>query len=140
MVQIACMDTDSAWELVRKLGEMLDKIKQSPQRLGAWAWAALGRCPELGMCHSEEVGDLRALARTAAGLLHDEDIEDHHGEERQAEDEDQSSEANTQGPPGSDKGWVSSETALDMIITVVGEIYGQRDLLEQRRIWQQSGV
>ena len=140
MVQMACMDTDSVWELVKKLSEMLFKITDSPHRQGAWAWAVLGRCPELGMCHSEEVGDLRALARTAAALLHAESIEDDHGDDEQAVGNDQSSDIEGQGQPGPnmDRNWAWSETALDMIITVVGEIYGQRDLLEQRRIWQQS--
>lgn len=139
MVQMACMDTDSVWELVRKLGEMLSKITENPQRLGAWAWAVLGRCPELGMCHSEEVGDLRALARTAALLLHAHDIEGSDGKSEQAVGAGQGSGIKEQGPPGPemDINWASSETALDMIITVVGEIYGQRDLLEQRRVWQQ---
>lgn len=134
MVQMACMDMDSVWQLVRTLGEMLIKITRSPQRLGAWAWAVLGRCPELGMCHSEEVGDLRALARTAVALLNVEIIEGDHGSEVESGSDDHSSEIGRHV----DTNWAPRETALDMMITIVGEVYGQRDLLEQRRIWQQA--
>lgn len=85
------------------------------------------------MCHSEEVSDLRALARTAAALLNIEDIEGDHGDEVQVGSGDHSS-----GGSHGDVNRASSETALDMIITIIGEIYGQRDLLEQRRVWQQA--
>lgn len=86
-------------------------------------WAVLGRCPDRGMCVSEDIGELRVLARQAMELL--EEI----GGERAAGDQDEAEEG---------KLWGTGEMVFDMIITIVGEVYGQRDLLEQRQVWQRQ--
>lgn len=123
MVQMASVDGESVWELVRLLGQRLDMVREAPSRLGGWVWAILGRCPDRGMCMSEEIGELRVLARQAMELL--EEI----GGERATGGQDEAKEGKT---------WRTSEMVLDMIVTIVGEVYGQRDLLEQRQVWQRQ--
>lgn len=130
MVQIASMDMDSTWELIKMLNELLSDGEDNWQRLGAWAWAALGKCPELGMCVSEEVSELRALARRAIELLDGRDAEIGQNEGHIA------GTTSRFGAGQLVTVNATREMALDMIVTIVGEVYGQRDLLEQRRIWR----
>lgn len=75
MTQIACMDIDSLFRLLRLLTNLLPAVVRSRsveriRRSGAWAWASLGKCREVGELGSEEVGELRALGKIAAGALY----------------------------------------------------------------------
>jgi hypothetical protein len=136
MVQMASVDGETGWELVELVGELLEKSMDRDEevlrRLGAWVWAVLGKCPERGMCGAEEVAELRALARKAVELL----------EERGGIGDGRQTHARSDGEDGMSRGkaLVMRDAVLDMIITVVGEVYGQRDLLESRRIWQRQGT
>jgi hypothetical protein len=137
MVQVACMDMDSVWELVKLLNSMLSKGQAKAHTLGPWIWAALGKCPDLGLMVSDEVSELRSLARTAASILDGE-----LGAAEQLEDDPDAQALRSEGQgeilmSSKEFGGLhnSSAIVLDMVVTVVGEIYGQRDLLEQRMIW-----
>jgi hypothetical protein len=133
MVQVACMDRDSVWELIQLLHGILGKTPDQAHILGPWIWAALGKCPELGLMVSDEVSELRGLAKTAAAILNGElsalEGSEDHADEHAREDE--TSTNSRQLNVLQER----SVVVLDMVVTVVGEIYGQRDLLEQRKIW-----
>ena len=130
MVQMASVDGESVWELVRLLGERLDIVGAGPNRVGAWIWAVLGKCPERGQCVSEEIGELRVMARAAVELLQEGDGS---GDGRESEHA-----AGTQEEYRGAKSWQTTSMVLDMILTIVGEVYGQRDLLEERRTWERQ--
>lgn len=176
------MDASSVFEVIRlitkRLGHYVQRgDEESTRRVGAWAWALLGRCPERGQLGSEEISDLRAFAQrarevvhrmetegTAAGqgVLHDdgddadmeiEEIEMDAGPETDSisvstaklastEKDDQSSIDSTKeitNSKGISDAAVERYMLVDMILTVVGEVYGQRDLLELRRPWTVGG-
>jgi len=116
---------------------MIAGVTLQPRRVGTWAWAVLGRCPDSGQMVSEEVSEVRALGKAAVALLHAEDLDADDEEEPQADE--------AEGPLPGDAQYhekttieSASRVALDMIITIVGEVYGQRDLLERREMWQRS--
>jgi regulator of vacuolar morphogenesis len=159
------MDSDTVVELVRflvmKLERMLwteDQIKVA--RVGAWVWAILGKCRDRGELSSEEVADLRQLAQIALRLKGDHhpadvDVDDEDGTVDGTAHEDESARDNTNEPDVShsegevpmtgkpEEGGLRQQkllsTTLDMIVTIVGEVYGQRDLLDARTIWLDRG-
>ncbi|KAL9114898.1 MAG: hypothetical protein Q9227_001141 [Pyrenula ochraceoflavens] len=209
MTQMACLDMPSALMLIKLLTKLLPpaiRSRSSPRidRMGAWTWAALGRCWEVGQLNSEEVGVLRDLGKIAAGALfgfkdrsgrtygeEEEDESDAHDQSDGTKDEQpaiatmnesESANANNtagyrpadeQAPDGDkeeleaakkrleekilshengpesdmdddsddedDGNKLDFETraraTLDMILTIVGELYGQRDLLVLRDEW-----
>lgn len=217
MVQIACMDVESVLRLLPIVTRSLSASARSGEvarvkRLGAWAWALLGRCTEVGQLSSEEVAEIRELGKRAVKIL----IKIRSPEMHQAlEEAARQGDAATDVLESDDEGLEQSGTAtsgtvdeeagksqnpapiemtdaqeesesleaakarlraklgldgastdepnqendiipddkvslpnveiqeldlhtramLDMIITVVGEFFGQRDLLEFRDIW-----
>lgn len=172
------MDADSIFELIRLITKKMRKLAQwnkeeDIQRLSAWIWASLAKCPDRGELGGEEISDLRAYAR-AADLTwkwlqgtHDATADDLTGEEDEEDADDgvindtpaiaaEGSELPGKDPAshvglqkdrsinshlmGKAVGQQLSKqhVILDTIITVVGETYGQRDLLELRRAWTAS--
>jgi hypothetical protein len=137
-VQMACMEMDSVWELISLLKQNMEDLLPKSGRTGAWIWAALGRCPDLGMMVSEEVGELRELAQQVISVG------------KQVHRGGASARADVPGAinnivdAGEDD--ANAEQRLDLktgmivdaIATVVGELFGQRDLLEARAVWRQS--
>lgn len=136
-------------------------------RVGGWLWAVLGRCRDRGELSSEEIGELRQLAQRAiyiqqrlggeqqhasngdpVSLDVDDDgdgSQDGHSRSETALDVHEAGE----GPPDDDTSLAKEAgtaidrdrlvtATLDMVITVVGEVYGQRDLLESRRKWEEE--
>ncbi|OAP54508.1 hypothetical protein AYL99_10956 [Fonsecaea erecta] len=130
-------------------------------RIGAWVWAVLGKCRDRGELSSEEVGDIRELAQKALRLQEMGDVQ--HGPGDEDEDEDQEEKEGSHenldvgviGPleatPTLSMGDGEAELAegveqdskrqkcisliADMIVTIAGEVYGQRDLLDLRSKW-----
>ena len=155
-VQLACMSTHTVIELVRflvtRLPKMLRKEDQvGAARAGAWVWGILGKCPDRAELGSEEIGELRALAQVALrlqegnfGVALDGDEDNMEGDDEHAAetgtvvtsmsniDEDASVEKVDESDMNRRK---LLSTALDMIVTIVGEVYGQRDLLDLRKVW-----
>ncbi|OAL30927.1 hypothetical protein AYO20_08512 [Fonsecaea nubica] len=130
-------------------------------RVGAWTWAVLGKCRDRGELSSEEIGDIRKLAQRALWL---QDVGDErHGTEAEEEEEEEEGEAENESPnenPDAGTNDITEETTtlenghgeaelvegiddsnrnhrviLDMIVTIAGEVYGQRDLLDLRSRW-----
>ncbi|KAK4949960.1 hypothetical protein LTR10_011802 [Elasticomyces elasticus] len=162
-VQIACMDSETVLELVKFLRMRLNTLVQNDDsnaaRVGAWIWAILGRCRDCGELSSEEISELRGLAQRAMHLLrkqnprsNDLDREDLDEEDDvdqlgiQADEQDPNANVRTEvenkhikdNIVGQDEASISHKLVcmtLDMIITVVGEVYGQRDLLDLRTKW-----
>lgn len=208
MVQVACMDMDSVLEVLEILARMMSDVVRSEdperiRRIGAWAWALLGKCREVGQLATEEVGILRNLGKRAATILRKvQETENNRSQETessvsngeaeedgldgsapnadQTTNEDEAQDAsgsatedipevkcdnlpdassleqaeleaakaalqarlqNSDEPVATsaslDDDYLVKQTRalLDMVITVVGEFYGQRDLLETREIW-----
>ncbi|KAK5094436.1 hypothetical protein LTR70_004127 [Exophiala xenobiotica] len=180
-VQIACMDESSIFELVRLItikmrGLFQNNQDEAAERIGAWIWAALGKCPDRGELGSDEISDLRRLAQKAIyvrdwllkrhGTMETAlESEDEDGEEKRTtmtEGDDFSDEIDTakrrlvqkhegsshleecqQSADNNGYGALPKAQAvkqgklavLDMVLTVVGEVYGQRDLLDLRTPW-----
>lgn len=148
-VQIACFDAETVLQLVKflrmKLNHFLvDKDESLTGRIGAWAWAILGKCRDRGELSSDDIGELRALARRALQILQktaDGVIEDpsssENGESHEGEMKGPDEIRIVEGVGSSDLDSLTKMT-LDMIITIVGEVYGQRDLLELRTNWNED--
>lgn len=74
MAQLACMDIDSVLALLGVLTRLLSEVvrggeSRKVKRLGAWAWALLGRCRDISELGSSEVGEIRDLGKRAAKVL-----------------------------------------------------------------------
>ena len=199
MVQVACMDMESVLEVLEILARMMSDVVRSEdteriRRIGAWAWALLGKCREVGQLATEEVGVIRSLGKRAATILRkvqetesyfaneeaeDDGLNDSANGEYQATEElptetsepaeaketTEAQDSNVSGAPEEpseleaakerlraqlqnidepaatpasfDEDALVQQTRalLDMVITVVGEFFGQRDLLESREVW-----
>lgn len=211
MAQIACMDIDSLLRLLRLLTGLMPAMTRSRsveriRRFGAWAWATLGKCREVGQLGNEEVGEIRELGKIAAGALYGfkdrsgivygdpeqaagkaapEDEEDLASSSIDKNDQtthalDDSGDANKQGQADKVEETVlldmstrrtadqaleeakkrleeelyeddeapedsdledeldfenRARATLNMILTIIGELYGQRDLLDLRDVW-----
>jgi len=226
MVQIAAMEGDLVLKLVEVLGWLLTRRRlldrggggsvgagreaEGPdgRRLGAWAWALLGRLGERGTLSSEEIAVVRGLGKRAVGIVRtwegasdqSEDWLEDAGDSEEQEDEDaewaedilDGREGNTSSEDEADEEEatavvqtqpiaetdavsappVTLEAAqasllkrlasltpsantfateddvkhaafatLDAIITIVGQCYGQRDLLEARNLlWEMKAA
>lgn len=187
--QVACMDETSVFELLRLItikmrGLFQDNRADAAKRLGAWIWAALGKCPARGELGSEEISDLRQLVQKALDVQEwlekrsrsthvsieneEEDDEEENGamaesdtigdeikaaKQRLALNADDSLRYNDVPSHGDTPAQHASRehievevdkqaklVVLDMILTVVGEAYGQRDLLEYRKVWNTNTV
>ncbi|GAM89299.1 hypothetical protein ANO11243_073360 [Dothideomycetidae sp. 11243] len=162
---IARLGLSAALRLIVMLDEQLDacllKSNSLPPVLGRWTWALLGTLADVGELSSPEVGVVRDLAKRAAwgmnwlrmvesngqdvleaarrralGLLDDSD-EAESGDR----DVDDASEAihSHSAPEDTVKSVdTATMTMLHLIVTVVGEFYGQRDLLDSRLPWSEG--
>jgi hypothetical protein len=132
-------------------------------RAGIWVWAVLGKCRDRGELSSDDIGELRGLAQRAIGILEkldgqtgietgSIDLESEDSTEdasrsnagvdtdrpaRTGVDGDRTEQNAVVGDGGDEAtgGCRLTRITLDMIITVVGEVYGQRDLLRRRNKW-----
>jgi len=153
------MDSETVLELVKFLRMRLNtlmKDNSAVARVGTWVWAILGRSRDRGELSSEEISELRELAQRAVHLLQKQNarcngrISD---EDLPWEDANEASDVE-QFDTGADEHGIKDKIVdrneapvsnnlvamtLDMIITVVGEVYGQRDLLELRSKWTVDG-
>ncbi|CAG7917582.1 unnamed protein product [Penicillium olsonii] len=199
MVQVACMDMESVLEVLEILARMMSDVVRSEdteriRRIGAWAWALLGKCREVGQLATEEVGVIRNLGKRAATILRKVQETESYFAEEEAEDDGLKESATSEDQATEELSTETSESAeaketteaqdsnvsdapeepseleaakerlraqlqsidepaatpasfdedalvqqtralLDMVITVVGEFFGQRDLLESREVW-----
>jgi regulator of vacuolar morphogenesis len=158
-VQLASIDTESLLEILKLVGKKLRRLLQTgsaktTSRVGLWAWSLLARCPDRGELVSEEISDVRALATKAAELLVAHDKPGISPADESAEDGTEQDGLDlavrealmakvqmlgngvvSHGDEANDGPLASSKAILDIIITIVGEAYGQRDLLDHREVW-----
>ncbi|CAF9916851.1 MAG: hypothetical protein GOMPHAMPRED_001122 [Gomphillus americanus] len=114
--------------------------EEENSHLGAWGWALLAKCRELGQLDSEDVSTIREVAKAAIRLTNkirispvpsmecpeDGEVQD----ESKIEEEASISQNDPIGAGDS-----SAVATLDILITIIGEEFGQRDLLEGRQVW-----
>lgn len=150
-------DTLSMLQLIRK--NYFKRGETLAQNISTWLWALLARLNDVGTMNNDEVFVLRDLGKRAlviqisfndaamAAQLEEisraeaasdsEEAISPQGEVHRTMDASSDGKTDTAGP--SVKSLPDPESTLatlDMIVTIVGEFYGQRDLLESRRPWE----
>jgi hypothetical protein len=150
-------DTFSMLELIHK--SYFKRGETLGQHTSAWIWALLARLGDVGTMNNDEVFVLRDLGKRALVIqisFNDSAMAAQLEELSRAEAaSDSSDEVTTPRHEGSQTAAVAdtdkADTAgssvtpmldpestlatLDMIVTIVGEFFGQRDLLDSRRSW-----
>jgi hypothetical protein len=150
-------DTLSMLELIHK--SYFNRGETLGQHTSAWLWALLARLGDVGTMNNDEVFVLRDLGKRALVIqisFNNAAMAAQLEELSRAEAAcDSSDEATTPGHEGSQTAATAdadkTDTAgpsvtpmldpestlatLDMIVTIVGEFFGQRDLLDSRRSW-----
>lgn len=150
-------DTLSMLELIQK--HCFKRGETLRPSTSAWIWALLAKLDDVGTMNNDEVFVLRDLGKRALVIqisFNDAAMAAQLEEISRVEAACESDEANTSQHEGQDTettaaGTAKTDTAgssvtqmldpentlatLDMIVTIVGEFFGQRDLLESRKSW-----
>lgn len=114
---------------------MMGSIESS--NLGAWGWALLAKCRSAQQMDGDDIAVVREAGKRAIGL-----IKKIRRESRRLDSSSQISEHENE----IENGTIDTETtdhdleqsaifALDILITIIGEEFGQRDLLGAREVW-----
>lgn len=134
--------------------------------LACWTWTLLGRSRDVGTLDSDDVSVLRDLAKKALALASAleqsqmslvaedapaENAEDNETQKQHQSGVDQVQTRDTQvvhglgvsnvDPPVEAASELDDQAGdtlgvLDIIVTIVGDVFGQRDLLDLRQIWR----
>ncbi|KAF2209480.1 hypothetical protein CERZMDRAFT_100275 [Cercospora zeae-maydis SCOH1-5] len=162
--QLRAMNEDTIFNLLELLrNSYLLKGKNIKTVTSAWIWSLLGRLDDVGNMNNDQVYPLRELGKRVIFLqLHFFDPEAA-AQLEALEQRDQSSAASSDGDledaanagAGERRQSVTTSSqnvkthhgkptentlaTLDMILVVVGEVFGQRDLLDFRRSWTKVG-
>ena len=158
--QLALIDTGTALNALKFVTwRILKPGKDIEERIGVWIWGLLARLAGwMGQLSTEEMSVVRDLAKRARDwpLLeeaqHDDYAEDwefeidveyggandavekHNGEGGVAVKNGEDN-AVPLVPSDGEQAFFHTRVTIDMIITVVGEVFGQRDLLDAREVW-----
>ncbi|KPI41793.1 uncharacterized protein AB675_5314 [Cyphellophora attinorum] len=138
IVQIACMNEESVANLLRLIKRefewQINREGSVRYGLGTWLWACLAKMPDLGTLDSDEVAELRELGKIAATAVEELYIGEPDRDDKEvAQEHAEYMENDADSLIGHAK---DNRIILDMVITVVGEVYGQRDLLPKRVTWK----
>ncbi|KAI7158661.1 hypothetical protein KC349_g4653 [Hortaea werneckii] len=163
--QVKAMDRDTVYSILFIIQENhLKRNTEIATCTGAWIWALISRLDDVGTMDNDQVSSLRELGKKA--VLVQLSFRDSAAaqqleavgadEKKQASNEknlkfDDSSEKPAsssndndveEGHPEIDVNSARETTlaTLDMIINIVGDVFGQRDLLEFRHRWQPEEV
>ena len=133
---------------LRMLESRLTKEQLLKKRsLSLWAWGLLARCRDAGQMVSEDIGILRDLGKKAVselrglrtgveqGLCNAQEQSESSGLENTSDAIKENEHDDELPSSDNDEDIARLLATLDMIITVVGEFYGQRDLLGGRIVW-----
>jgi hypothetical protein len=140
-------DTLSMLELIQK--RFFNRGETLSPNASAWIWALLAKLNDVGTMNNDEVFVLRDLGKRALVIsisFNNAAMAAQLEEISRAEAASESDEANTSQHDAAKTDTVGSSVtqkldpentlaALDMIVTIVGEFFGQRDLLDSRRSW-----
>ncbi|KAI9656283.1 MAG: hypothetical protein M1821_004946 [Bathelium mastoideum] len=143
-VQVALMDPEMVLRVIQVISDQVmkpGKLISSPTSV--WIWSLLARLAGfIGTLSTEDVSIVRDLAKCArnwtdGGAIHENrgqkhDLDDGELEAYAEEDGDEDAALDDEGR---EELALNTRVTLDMMITVVGEIYGQRDLLDSREVW-----
>lgn len=164
--QLKRMDQDTVVRILRLIQKsFLVRQRMIPAILSSWIWSLLSRLDDVGMMNNERVYEVREFGKKAllVQLSFNNAVGAEHLE-RASRDDDNASPASEQSMDGTasvlqtqaesqsvqssaigtasagDESDTKQNTlaTLDMIIVVVGDIFGQRDLLEFRQSWSQA--
>lgn len=131
--QLASMETTTVLRLLRLCQGLLRRHSNISTRLGAWLWSLLARLPDVGTLGSDEVSVVRDLGKRAVWVhLGWQDATIAAATAEQYDDAKEAGEVQEKALATPDE---NTRATLDMILTVAGEVYGQRDLLEFREHW-----
>ena len=159
--QVKAMDRDTIYSILSIVQEThLKRSTEIATCTGAWIWALISRLDDVGTMDNDQVSSLRELGKkavlvqlsfkdsNAAQQLEAVGVDEKRAvsNEKDSEPEDDSKKPGNssngsrivEGHPEVDVD-LSRETTLatlDMIINIVGDVFGQRDLLEFRHQWQ----
>lgn len=129
------MDTETVLRLLRMCNSKLKRRRNIERRLSTWIWSLLARLPDVGTLGGEEVFVVRDLGKRAVWVgLGWQDDAVAKATEAQYEDGEEGDVAvvASDGVITADENTLAT---LCMILTIAGELYGQRDLLEFRQRW-----
>jgi len=141
-LQLRAMESRTVLQLLSMVDGQLEASVNEARNITAvtsrWIWGLLGRLGTAGQLSTQQVGTVRDLAKTAVWVgykYRKRSVEGGEASELEAAkarmlgrlegEEDQVPDANTLA-------------TLDLIITVAGEFYGQKDLLQSRLPWEQA--
>ncbi|KAI6826431.1 hypothetical protein KC357_g4115 [Hortaea werneckii] len=158
--QVKAMDRDTVYSILSIVQEIhMKRSTEIATCTGAWIWALISRLDDVGTMDNDQVSSLRELGKKAVLVqlsFRDSDaaqqLEAVGADEKKAvsdekdlKPEDDCKPANSSNGSSIVEGHhevdgnLSRETTLatlDMIISIVGDVFGQRDLLEFRHQWQ----
>lgn len=158
--QVRAMDDDTVYAILSIVQRVyLQRSKDIGTITGAWIWALLARLDDVGLMSNDQVYPLRELGKQAVLVqlsFNDPSVAQQleavgaetkaapsNSDEIQLDDEDvvESNECCVRGEIKADSAEGEAErqktlATIDMIITIVGEVFGQRDLLEFRQPWR----
>ncbi|CZT20510.1 uncharacterized protein RCC_06370 [Ramularia collo-cygni] len=136
--QLRSMDQDSIFNLLGLLQEhYLTKVCELNKVTSAWIWSLLARLDDVGTMNNDEVFPLRELGKRAVFLLLSfSSPELAAGLESLGQDAPSiaSTEAN-QAEIAPQAPTDNTLATLDMMLVVIGHVFGQKDLLEFRPKW-----
>ncbi|KAI7290608.1 hypothetical protein KC340_g17345, partial [Hortaea werneckii] len=163
--QVKAMDRDTVYSILSIVQENhLKRNTEIATCTGAWIWALISRLDDVGTMDNDQVSSLRELGKKAVLVqlsFRDSDAAQQleavgadekkmASNERNPKFEDDpakpasSNNGNgvVEGHPEADvnPGRETTLATLDMIISIVGDVFGQRDLLEFRHQWQLEEV
>ncbi|GAB7324595.1 hypothetical protein MBLNU13_g08486t1 [Cladosporium sp. NU13] len=158
--QLQALDQEDALSMLELIQKHCFKRGETLRpSTSAWIWALLAKLGDVGTMNNDEVFVLRDLGKRALVIqisFNDAAMAAQLEEISRAESAWESDEANPSQHEGQDTGVTAADTAktdtagssvtqmldpentlatLDMIVTIVGEFFGQRDLLDSRRSW-----
>ncbi|KAK0267197.1 hypothetical protein LTR35_016472 [Friedmanniomyces endolithicus] len=158
--QVQSLDVDVVGKLLKLIMDLcLVREALLAETTSVWVWSLLARLDDVGTMNNDEVYAIREFGKRAVLVqlsLHDtaaatqlEQVQrDAEAECVPANGSTTDTVANGHGldlsanqalPDEEDKSSSAAENThatLDMIITIIGEVFGQRDLLEFRRKWE----
>ena len=141
---LARMHLENLLEVIESISQWILKPKKPiSSHVSVWIWGLLARLAGfIGSLSTEDVSVVRHLAKRALncaeGFM---DGQDHVGEDSEVGEDvalcsdDDAPEDGLLKESGTEDSALNSRVTLDMIVTVVGEVFGQRDLLDSRKLW-----